>query len=95
MKHRALTPDELAALRTYAERHGRYWKAALREAWMTASEPGVLQALRNDQGFGPSGLIAFRFEKQPVPPLAPSTVDISTISEYGLTQKLSNSIRCF
>ena len=28
-------------------------------------------------------------------PMATSTVDISTITEYGLTQKLSNSIRCF
>lgn len=27
--------------------------------------------------------------------MSPSTVDISTIQEYGLTQKLSNSIRCF
>jgi hypothetical protein len=27
--------------------------------------------------------------------LAPTAIDISTISEYGLTQKLSNSIRCF
>ena len=29
------------------------------------------------------------------PSLSPRTVDISTITEYGLTQKLSNSIRCF
>lgn len=28
-------------------------------------------------------------------PLAPRTVDVSSITEYGLTQKLSNSIRCF
>lgn len=27
--------------------------------------------------------------------LSSSTVDISTINEYGLTQKLSNSVRCF
>ena len=29
------------------------------------------------------------------PSLSPRTVDISTITEYGLTQKLSNQIRCF
>lgn len=28
-------------------------------------------------------------------PLHPSVVDVSTISEYGLTQKLSNAVRCF
>jgi hypothetical protein len=27
--------------------------------------------------------------------LGPTVVDVSSISEYGLTQKLSNSIRCF
>ncbi len=27
--------------------------------------------------------------------LAPSVVDVSTVSEYGLTQKLSKSVRCF
>jgi hypothetical protein len=31
----------------------------------------------------------------PKPALAPSTVDVSTIKEYGLTQKLSAPIRCF
>lgn len=63
MSHRPLTADELATLRAYAARHGRNWKAALREAWMTASEPGILQALRNDHGFGPPGLRAFTFPK--------------------------------
>lgn len=29
------------------------------------------------------------------PALSPSTRDISTITEYGLTQKLSNAVRCF
>lgn len=60
---RQLTDEELTALREYAEKHGRNWKAALREAWMTASEPGILQRLRNDITFGPKGLIAFRFKK--------------------------------
>lgn len=57
-----VSTDELAALKAFAELHGKGWKQALREAWMTASEPGVLQALRNDADFGPSGLIAFRLE---------------------------------
>lgn len=30
-----------------------------------------------------------------VPPMSPSTVDVSAISEYGLTQKLSNQIRVY
>lgn len=29
------------------------------------------------------------------PKMSPSTVDISTINEYGLSQKLSNSVRCY
>jgi hypothetical protein len=29
------------------------------------------------------------------PALDTRVVDVSTITEYGLTQKLSNSIRCF
>jgi plasmid stability protein len=59
-KRQPLTDEELTALRAYAATHGRYWKAQLREAWMTASEPGILQALRNAAHFGPGGLIAFR-----------------------------------
>lgn len=30
-----------------------------------------------------------------LPPLAPSVVDVGTVTEYGLTQKLSTPIRCF
>jgi hypothetical protein len=63
---RALTADEHAALAAYAATHGRAWKQELRWAWMAASEPGILQQLRNDPGFGPKGLIAYR--------LAPDTV---------------------
>lgn len=62
MKMKTLMPDELAALKAFAEQHGRCWKQALRDAWMNASEPGILQALRNDADFGPRGLNAFRFE---------------------------------
>lgn len=56
----ALSNDELDALRTYAARHGRCWKQALRQAWMDASEPGILQALRNAAHFGPRGLNRFK-----------------------------------
>jgi len=56
MKRKSLSVDELAALKAFAERHGRNWKSALREAWINASEPGILQQLRNDSNFGPSGL---------------------------------------
>jgi hypothetical protein len=59
---RTLTPAERAALAKFAAIHGRTWKQALRHAWMDASEPGILQALRNDKGFGPAGLIAFRLD---------------------------------
>jgi hypothetical protein len=55
-----LTADEHAALRAYAQLHGRTWKASLREAWMTASEPGILQQLRNTPRFGPRGLNRYR-----------------------------------
>ena len=58
---RALTAEEYAALKAYAETHGRTWKAQLQAAWMSASEPGVLQQLRNAAHFGPRGLAAFRF----------------------------------
>lgn len=55
-----LTADEIIALTSYAAQNGRTWKAALREAWMTASEPGLLQQLRNASYFGPRGLKAFQ-----------------------------------
>jgi hypothetical protein len=28
-------------------------------------------------------------------PMSPTTVDVGTVTEYGLTQKLSRPIRCF
>lgn len=31
----------------------------------------------------------------PAPAMAPTTVDVSTITEYGMTQKLSNQVRVF
>jgi hypothetical protein len=56
-----MSDDELSALANYAQIYGRTWKAELRQAWMAASEPGILQALRNDPAFGPRGLNAFQF----------------------------------
>lgn len=60
--HRQLTADELDALKAFAIRHGRTWKQALRDAWMTAGEPGILQQLRNDTSFGPQGLNALKLK---------------------------------
>jgi hypothetical protein len=56
---RQLTEAELTALLDYAAKHGRNWKQDLRWAWMDASEPGILQQLRNAKHFGPQGLINF------------------------------------
>ena len=55
-----LTPAERAALNRYAAIHGRYWKHTLASAWMSASEPGILQQLRNAKHFGPLGLVQFK-----------------------------------
>ena len=40
-------------------------------------------------------ILKFLTYSQPVFQLAPSVVDVGTITEYGLTQKLSTNIRCF
>ena len=71
---RTLTPDEIGALRSYADERGRKWKDALRLDWYNArlshcdampNRGSILHGLRNDPDFGPSGLDKFRF-----PPLA-------------------------
>lgn len=59
---RPLTQEEYTTVAQYAQQHGRTWKASLREAWMTASEPGILQALRNSHG--PAWLNTFRLTEQ-------------------------------
>jgi hypothetical protein len=64
-KHQVLTADEHRALQAYADAHGRTWKADLRWAWENASEPGILQLLRNASYFGPRGLNAYKL----APPL--------------------------
>lgn len=53
-----LDQEQLDALREFADRYeGQDWKSKLNLAWMRASEPGVLQALRNSHG--PSWLADF------------------------------------
>ena len=63
MKLRPLTPDEFTALRDFAAARGRYWKRDLHDAWMHASEPGLLQSLRNSHG--PAWLHRFRLSDHP------------------------------
>jgi hypothetical protein len=64
------SPEQLAAIRRFAERHGRTWKSALNAAWMrvaydfTARESGddaLLQQVRNN--FGPSWLHTFQLKE--------------------------------
>lgn len=59
-----MTPNQaqLNALRQWASQHGRNWKSALRQAWMTGDYDGfdnanLLQQVRNT--FGPSWLNRF------------------------------------
>lgn len=47
---RELTPEELQAVVSFAAYAGRTWKQQLRDAWMSASMPGYLHALRNSHG---------------------------------------------
>ena len=69
------TPNEIdrAALKSYADEHGRRWKEALREDWMKArTDRGpywpdrgrLLHCLRNNPDFGPRGLDRFRLTKE-------------------------------
>lgn len=59
-----LPPGGLEALQAYAAKHGRTWKSKLSLAWSRASEPGVLQQIRNSHG--PGWLANFK-----LPPAAP------------------------
>ena len=64
------TADQLAAVKAFAGKYGRNWKAALRFSWETgnypfapmANESALLQQLRNQ--FGPRWLNAFRLENR-------------------------------
>lgn len=62
-----LTRDELTALESFAERHGRQWKAQLRRRWEAASASPTLHRLRNTHG--PAWLKSFKLsgaKPQPV-----------------------------
>jgi len=61
------TTEQLAALQAFAKKYGRYWKDALRTAWMNGrddQEPdgNYLRQVRNQ--FGPSWLIKFKLPKE-------------------------------
>lgn len=61
-KLRPLTEREYAVIGTYALENGRYWKARLRDDWMTARTTGILQALRNSHG--ESWLVSYSLPKR-------------------------------
>ena len=54
-----LSVEQMAELRSIADKNGRIWKSRLRDQWMKASAPPVLHGLRNTHG--PSWLADFRF----------------------------------
>jgi len=61
------SPQQLAALKTFASRHGRQWKRALNNAWLDGSdarEPDghLLRQIRNH--FGPQWLKRYRGGEQ-------------------------------
>lgn len=61
-----LDKDQADALLIFATDNGRYWKQALREAWMTGNYSGFagsgfLQQIRNN--YGPEWLVKFRFTR--------------------------------
>lgn len=63
-----LAPEQLNALRTFANANGRDWKFKLNHAWSSGryddyngtDDYGSLQQVRNT--FGPSWLVKFRFD---------------------------------
>lgn len=57
-----LTPEQLAALKEYAARHGRYWKNKLSSDWVRARDTPLLRQIRNQ--FGPTWLINFKFKDE-------------------------------
>jgi hypothetical protein len=62
-----LDPQTLEALYEFRSRSGEDWKSKLLTAWMRASEPGLLQVLRNQRG--PSWLAQYELpEGDPAAP---------------------------
>jgi len=60
-QYEPLTPEELQAIRSFADYAGRTWKADLLHAWERASMPGLLHKLRNSHG--PTWLVNFRLPR--------------------------------
>lgn len=61
MEHREpLTLEQVTALRVYAEKHGRNWRAKLCDEWTTGKCQGPLQQVRNIRG--PSWLMQVRLD---------------------------------
>lgn len=55
---------------------------------------GVDAVFADNVGYTPDNWVHVR-DLALMPEMSPTTVDVSTIGEYGLTQKLSNSIRVY
>lgn len=63
-----ISAEQMAAIQQWAYRHGRKWKADLREAWMSGNYgefegSNYLQQVRNERG--PSWLVGFRLPELP------------------------------
>lgn len=56
-----ITPDQQAALQSFAKQNGRSWKAKLNALWMNAAAPQILHSLRNSHG--PSWLASYRLPR--------------------------------
>jgi hypothetical protein len=58
-----MTPsqEQLEALRSYANAHGRQWKSNLLSDWEHGRTVGELQQVRNQ--FGPSWLVKFKLNR--------------------------------
>ena len=48
--HPDLDHEQREALKQFAKRHGRLWKAKLAEMWVKAEAPALLHRLRNTHG---------------------------------------------
>lgn len=55
-----LDEETMAALREYAAKHGRTWKAQLRADWMKSKAPPALMRLRNRPDGGDRALRAVK-----------------------------------
>lgn len=54
-----ISPEQMRALRAYADRHGSRWKTRLAKEWASSSAGPVLQTIRNQHG--PRWLSSFKF----------------------------------